>query len=381
VPESSVVLLGSAAPRPPGCGCRTCLTGPPSAPAALRVGELTVIESTVRAASSGPVEVAAGDGAEHGGVRIVGLPRVGGGTALVLAGRGTGTILWSPGPTPPDPAALDALRGAGLDVAVLGAGRDGRDGLTLPRTLALLRRIGALAPGCDVVAVELEHTVAPGRYADLLGHWGARRAPDGAPLGRDRAARPGPFPAQPRRTLVLGPASSGKSEYAEALLAAEPDVDYLPTGPVPTPDDADWAARVGAHRMRRPRWWRTLESVDAVDAVDALVDAGPPLLLDSVGTWVSGALDRCGAWDDAPGWEQSFEAEVDAVVDAWRQVGRQVVAVGEETGWGVVPATAAGRTFRDALGRVNRRLAAESERVVLVVAGRVCELTEGVPGV
>jgi adenosylcobinamide kinase/adenosylcobinamide-phosphate guanylyltransferase len=93
---------------------------------------------------------------------------------------------------------------------------------------------------------------------------------------------------------------------------------------------------------------------------------------------VSGALDRCGAWDDARGWEQAFDAEVDTVVGAWRQTGRQVVAVGEETGWGVVPATAAGRRFREALGHVNRRLADESEWVLLVVAGRITNLTEQV---
>jgi adenosylcobinamide kinase/adenosylcobinamide-phosphate guanylyltransferase len=50
------------------------------------------------------------------------------------------------------------------------------------------------------------------------------------------------------------------------------------------------------------------------------------------------------------------------------------VAVSDEVGMGVVPATAGGRAFRDALGRLNERLAAESEYVALVVAGRVLEL-------
>ena len=43
-------------------------------------------------------------------------------------------------------------------------------------------------------------------------------------------------------------------------------------------------------------------------------------------------------------------------------------------GWSVVPATASGRAFRDALGRLNQRLARESEETALVVAGRVLEL-------
>jgi adenosylcobinamide kinase/adenosylcobinamide-phosphate guanylyltransferase len=49
---------------------------------------------------------------------------------------------------------------------------------------------------------------------------------------------------------------------------------------------------------------------------------------------------------------------------------RRVVAVSDEVGLGVVPACASGRRFRDELGRLNQRLAAESEEVALVVAGR-----------
>jgi len=43
--------------------------------------------------------------------------------------------------------------------------------------------------------------------------------------------------------------------------------------------------------------------------------------------------------------------------------------VSPEVGLTVVPATEAGRRFADELGSLNQRLAAVSERVVLVVAG------------
>jgi adenosylcobinamide kinase/adenosylcobinamide-phosphate guanylyltransferase len=46
-----------------------------------------------------------------------------------------------------------------------------------------------------------------------------------------------------------------------------------------------------------------------------------------------------------------------------------VVAVSDEAGMGVIPATPAGRLFRDELGRLNQALAAESEETELVVAG------------
>ncbi|MFK8911170.1 bifunctional adenosylcobinamide kinase/adenosylcobinamide-phosphate guanylyltransferase, partial [Streptomyces sp. YS-3] len=41
---------------------------------------------------------------------------------------------------------------------------------------------------------------------------------------------------------------------------------------------------------------------------------------------------------------------------------------------GVVPATRAGRVFRDELGRLNSAVAAECEHVLLVVAGQAVVL-------
>jgi adenosylcobinamide kinase / adenosylcobinamide-phosphate guanylyltransferase len=51
-----------------------------------------------------------------------------------------------------------------------------------------------------------------------------------------------------------------------------------------------------------------------------------------------------------------------------------VIAVSNEVGAGVVPATESGRRFRDELGRLNARIAAESDEVSLLVAGRVLRL-------
>jgi adenosylcobinamide kinase/adenosylcobinamide-phosphate guanylyltransferase len=45
------------------------------------------------------------------------------------------------------------------------------------------------------------------------------------------------------------------------------------------------------------------------------------------------------------------------------------VLVAPEVGSGVVPASASGRRFRDLLGALTTRLAAESDEVVQVVAG------------
>jgi adenosylcobinamide kinase / adenosylcobinamide-phosphate guanylyltransferase len=87
-------------------------------------------------------------------------------------------------------------------------------------------------------------------------------------------------------------------------------------------------------------------------------------------------MTEAGAWRqpvpaDAGG---KIAARLDELIAAWRQTSARVVAVSDEVGSGVVPATSAGRQFRDQLGWLNQRLAAESEETVLVVAGRVLSL-------
>ena len=101
----------------------------------------------------------------------------------------------------------------------------------------------------------------------------------------------------PWRVLVLGGARSGKSERAVLRLAGEPDVTYVATGIVGAggpAGDAEWAARVAAHRARRPAWWQTAETTDLAGV---LAGARGALLIDGIGTWLAAAMDECGAWD------------------------------------------------------------------------------------
>jgi adenosylcobinamide kinase/adenosylcobinamide-phosphate guanylyltransferase len=165
------------------------------------------------------------------------------------------------------------------------------------------------------------------------------------------------------RTLVLGGSRSGKSGYAEALLSQEPFVEYVATGR-PDPSDREWTERIGAHRARRPKSWTTLETGDLALA---LVNDGPPLLVDSVTTWLSRTMDDCHAWAGGP--SRRLAERVDELVEAWALLDRRAVLVSDEVGLGIVPETSSGRRFRDALGSVNQRLAAAADEVVLVVAG------------
>jgi adenosylcobinamide kinase / adenosylcobinamide-phosphate guanylyltransferase len=246
-----------------------------------------------------------------------------------------------------------------FDLVVLGL-----DGA--PERLAGFRRQGAVDESTDVVVVGIDHRVpSEEELARRLGFWGARAVPDGTVVDLDR---PAPRrPPVPRRTLLLGGSRSGKSAEAELRLAAEPGVTYVATGPSGA-GDGEWAARVRAHRVRRPPHWETLESTDLASVI---ARARTPLLIDGLGTWVAAVFDELGAWE---GEREGVHARCDDLVEAWRRARVRVVAVSDEVGMGVVPATASGRAFRDALGRLNARLAAESESAALVVAGRVLPL-------
>jgi adenosylcobinamide kinase/adenosylcobinamide-phosphate guanylyltransferase len=168
------------------------------------------------------------------------------------------------------------------------------------------------------------------------------------------------------RTLVLGGARSGKSRYAEGLLPANAPVLYVATARRHT-DDAEWAARIEAHRARRPAAWTTLEPA-ADDLASLLRVGGAPLLVDDLATWLTRVLDDAGAWDADP-VPRIVGSRVAGLVAAVATAPGRVVLVSAEVGLGVVPATRAGRLFRDELGALNEALAAVCDDVLLLVAG------------
>jgi adenosylcobinamide kinase / adenosylcobinamide-phosphate guanylyltransferase len=196
---------------------------------------------------------------------------------------------------------------------------------------------------------------------------GRERRPGRLPPGRVLALPGRPRRGQPFRVLILGGARSGKSFTAERLLAGRDRVEYVACGPLPSPGDPDWAERVRLHQERRPAHWITMETLDLESVLAGGV--GAPVLVDCLSTWLAGVMDECGLWTGAADADKNLAERVDGLVDAWRATRRQVVAVSNEVGSGVIPATASGIRFRDELGVLNARIAAECEQVWLCVAG------------
>ena len=178
------------------------------------------------------------------------------------------------------------------------------------------------------------------------------------------------------KVLVTGGGRSGKSRHAEELVREAADggaATYVAPGPTTDEDtDPDWAARVAAHRSRRPGSWATVQTRDLASAVRG---GGGPVLVDCLGTWLTAVLDEERAWDrTSEQLEELVARRTDDVVAALAATDRDVVLVTNEVGLGVVPAHRSGRVFRDLLGAVNQQLGAACDEVHLVIAGRVLVL-------
>jgi adenosylcobinamide kinase / adenosylcobinamide-phosphate guanylyltransferase len=176
-----------------------------------------------------------------------------------------------------------------------------------------------------------------------------------------------------QRILITGGIRSGKSRYAERLLAGAPRVTYVATGPAPdTADDPEWAARIFDHRARRPAHWTTVETGDVAAA---LRRASGAILIDCLGTWLRSVIDRLGTWEEPlRTWEGDFFVELDDLVHAWQARRGLAIVVTNEVGWGLVPQYRSGRVFTDLLGLINQRMAAASDEVIMMVSGRPLRL-------
>lgn len=166
--------------------------------------------------------------------------------------------------------------------------------------------------------------------------------------------------------LVLGGIRSGKSEFAESLVAEAGAVRYVATGPAVRDDDPEWERRLAAHRDRRPVAWTVEETGDDPARLTELVTAAKPedtVLVDDLGGWVTALLDPARQPADDT-------ATVRDLVEAVRGCPARLVLVTPEVGLSMVPMTPLGRAFTDALGTTNRSLAAVCDAVVLVVAGQ-----------
>ena len=162
--------------------------------------------------------------------------------------------------------------------------------------------------------------------------------------------------------LLLGGARSGKSRLAleRAEAAARPLV-FIATG---EPGDEEMAQRIELHRAERSAEWQTVEEPIEIEHALRAAPPGATVVLDCLSLWVANVL-------------ETHPVEEVAAAGAATAAARDglTVAVSNEVGLGIVPMHPLGRSYRDALGRVNTIWADAADEAYFVVAGRTLRLS------
>lgn len=186
-------------------------------------------------------------------------------------------------------------------------------------------------------------------------------------------------------TFILGGARSGKSALAQRLAGerareragerAGERVLYIATlrETAEVQADAEMQTRIARHRTHRPAAWQTLvlgdDPMRDIAAALRTSDHKPLVLLDCLSMLISGQLFMSealpmNAEDDALSLAQSL-------AQLQRESATDWIVVSNEVGLSVVPESAIGRLYRDALGRANQAMATAADEVFWVVAGLV----------
>ena len=175
-------------------------------------------------------------------------------------------------------------------------------------------------------------------------------------------------------TLLIGGVRAGKS--GRALTMAERHADGGKVLFVATAQafDDEMRRRIDAHqRERATKAWETLESplhvADELATYTNRSSCPSAIIVDCLTLWVSNVLLTLPEDADAETLIAAEARRLLAVLAELRSRGARVIIVTNEVGFGVVPPTALGRRYRDALGRVNQLAAEAADETMLMVAG------------
>lgn len=164
------------------------------------------------------------------------------------------------------------------------------------------------------------------------------------------------------------------SEQVDPHSAGALSITYIATS-ARVLGDVAFAERIALHQVRRPASWGLIEADhDLAGALRQADAAGHGIvLIDCLTLWLTRLLCPMDAEAPRPDWEARL-ADFDKALAESRS---RVVLVSNEIGLGVVPMGSVTRLFVDELGRLNQRIAAACDHVVLTVAGLPLVLKDG----
>ncbi|KXO76713.1 bifunctional adenosylcobinamide kinase/adenosylcobinamide-phosphate guanylyltransferase [Brucella anthropi] len=161
-----------------------------------------------------------------------------------------------------------------------------------------------------------------------------------------------------KSVLVLGGARSGKSSYAEKMVASSGlQPLYLATGRA---FDKEMESRIAIHRDRRGSEWQTVEEpLDLIGALTLHVAADRFVLIDCLTLWLTNLMMA----------ERDIATETASLVAMLPNLAGPVVFVSNEVGLGIVPENRMAREFRDHAGFLHQAVAAVADEVYFMAAG------------
>ena len=155
-------------------------------------------------------------------------------------------------------------------------------------------------------------------------------------------------------SFIIGGARSGKSSRALQLCTTAPRIFVATAEPL----DDEMAERIALHQTERGPDWDVIEAPLNIAEVITAQKTGT-LLIDCLTLWLSNLMHH----------ERDVESETAKLIEALGSATVDVVLVSNEVGMAIAPENALARRFRDAQGRLNQRIAAQSDHVELVAAG------------
>ena len=168
--------------------------------------------------------------------------------------------------------------------------------------------------------------------------------------------------------LILGGTRSGKSDYAQHLARESGEsVLFVATA---AGDDDEMRERIAQHQAERPSSWRTIETTHQVgEAIRKAWQGEKTILLDCITLFAGNVLGKMQELYDYRTAQAAMDEELDLLFKAIRELDADWLVVSNEVGLGIVPVYPLGRIYRDVLGRINQRLAAEASEVIFMAAG------------
>lgn len=163
------------------------------------------------------------------------------------------------------------------------------------------------------------------------------------------------------KSLILGGARSGKSNYAENLaIQSNKKLVYIATATV---HDDEMRLRVNQHKKDREsqQWISIEEPLSLAQALQENATAETVVLVDCLTMWLNNLL--------ADSDKTRLQAELSNLLNCLENLQGEVIFVSNEVGMGIVPMGELTRQFVDESGRLHQQLAQRVDTVVLMVAG------------